>query len=499
MQEAKCSQKIRDFIDSAAQTSRKDAPVRHHGLRAVIAVSCVALGTLGASARRGRAASPRGCTVSETNYDGWKAEQLANQWVKLEIVPQLGGRLMQVTFGDHDFLFVNDQLKGQYMPPDTAQHRWYNYGGDKIWPMPEGSQDEQHWAGAGGEPLDDAPYDLQVLSHGPTCAVRLTGPVDPQIGQQYIRDISITGESPTISFHAVMKNVSGYPQSWSEQSVSQYNAAAPSDPTQFNPDFWGVTPANPQSAYLNGFHVRTGNASNPGYSVKDGLFRVHWNNIGGEVWIDSPGGWVAVVDGTTDYTMLERRKYQPTSDYPDKSTIIFYTTGARNRPGPPPAQTVQPAEPPRPPIYYMEAEVNSPVVELAPGESYAMDSEWYPTRMDSSFQGATYSGVVGTPLAAAATPNGLVLTGDFGVFYTGQLIAHFYNRGGEAIGTAPAGDANPLQPLKLQVTLQAPPETNRVSLHVVDAQGLDRGPLGEAFVNPPPPAPQGRGGAGDGQ
>ena len=119
-----------------------------------------------------------------------------------------------------------------------------------------------------------------------------------------------------------------------------------------------------------------------------------------------------------------------------------------------------------------------------------------PQLVASSFQNAAYSGVIGAPLAAAATPNGLVLTGSFGVFYTGQLVAHFYNRGGEAIGTAPAGDANPLQPLKLQVTLQAPPEANRVSLHVVDAQGLDRGPLGEAFVNPPPPAPQGRGGGG---
>jgi hypothetical protein len=43
-------------------------------------------------------------------------------------------------------------LKGQYFPPEVSaeQRRWFNYGGDKIWPMPEGSQDEQHWAGAAG-------------------------------------------------------------------------------------------------------------------------------------------------------------------------------------------------------------------------------------------------------------------------------------------------------------------------------------------------------------
>ena len=51
--------------------------------------------------------STSGCTVKSTNYLGWKAEELANPWVTLEIVPQIGGRLIQVTFGGHDFLYVN--------------------------------------------------------------------------------------------------------------------------------------------------------------------------------------------------------------------------------------------------------------------------------------------------------------------------------------------------------------------------------------------------------
>jgi hypothetical protein len=74
------------------------------------------------------------CRVDETGYLGWKALQMSNSWVKLVIVPQLGGRLMQVTFGEHDFLFVNPQLKGQYFPAEVsaAQKRWFNYGGDKI-------------------------------------------------------------------------------------------------------------------------------------------------------------------------------------------------------------------------------------------------------------------------------------------------------------------------------------------------------------------------------
>jgi hypothetical protein len=261
--------------------------------------------------------------------------------------------------------------------------------------------------------------------------------------------------------------------------------------------------------------VRNGNQSNPGYTLSDGLFRVQWNGMEGEVWTDSPAGWLAVIDGTTGFTMVERNHYDPRANYPGQTTMLFYTTGKRNRnrsggggngaaqgaaPGQAASASDQPAgplasgpgaagAPPThisPPIYYMEAEVDSPMVELAPSESYAMDTAWYPARMGEAFKTATYSGVVGTPLAAATSPTGLALTGDFGVFYAGSLVAHYYDRGGSAIGTAKLVDVTPTREVQLQSTIEAPPDTFRVSVHLVEKSGVDRGPLGEAFVNPPP-------------
>jgi len=93
--------------------------------------------------------------------------------------------------------------------------------------------------------------------------------------------------------------------------------------------------------------------------------------------------------------------------------------------------------------------------------------------------------VVGTPLTATATPAGLVIAGNFGVFYAGDLVAHYYGRGGDG-GTAKLLPVTPIEPVKLQITVQAPPSTSRVSVHLVDSSGVDRGPLGEALVNPPP-------------
>ena len=262
-----------------------------------------------------QAASTPGCSVQETNYLGWKAEELVNPWVKLELVPQIGGRLIQVTFGGHDFLYVNPELKGQVIPLERNRGGEHNYGGDKVWPLPEGNRDEQHWSGGGN--LDGGPFTLEVLSHGPRCAVRMTGPVNPEIGQRYIRDISIDADTPVISFHVVMQNMSGYPQTWSEQTITEYPTSNPAGSENFNTKFWGVTAVNPTSAFLNGYYVRTGPADNPAFSVSDGMLRVHWNNIMQEVWIDSPLGWLAAVDGTTRYTMIERHHVDPTAGYPE--------------------------------------------------------------------------------------------------------------------------------------------------------------------------------------
>jgi len=427
------------------------------------------------------------CTVQATNYLGWKAEQIANRWVKLEIVPQIGGRLMQVTFGGHDYLYINAAAKGKVIPLNTTERGDHNYGGDKIWPMPEGNNDEQHWAQGGMQPLDMGPYKLEVISHGAKCGVRMTGLPNPlTTGQRYIREISIGGDSPVISFRNTMENTSGFPQTWSEQTITEYPTTTDPEGMTPNQHLWSVTEMNPKSAYPNGYQIATGPRQNDAYSVSDGNLRVHWNNISQEVWIDSPTGWLASVDGSTGYTMVERHHIDTDREYPGKATIIFYSAGGRApRPGQAPGQAqAQPQQ--RAPGPFIEEEVNSPMVELAPGESYTLDTQWYPTRMGEDFKTTTYAGVIGTPLTAAATPAGLVLSGSFGVFYAGDLVAHYYSRGSEG-GTAKLASVTPLEPVQLQTTVQAPPGTSRVSVHLVDAQGLDRGPLGEVLVNPPPP------------
>ena len=187
-----------------------------------LAISCLLAVTMAAG-------SASACHVHPVVFDGWQAQQVSNDWVRLTFVPQLGGRLIQVTFNGHPYLFVNPVYKGKYISPAEAAGRWINYGGDKIWPLPEGNDDEQHWQGA-STPLDDGAYAFSVLAQGARCTVRLEGPPDPPTGLQYTREISIGSDSPEISFHAITKNFTGHSITWSVQSVSQYNLSDAGDP-----------------------------------------------------------------------------------------------------------------------------------------------------------------------------------------------------------------------------------------------------------------------------
>jgi hypothetical protein len=348
----------------------------------------------------------RTCRIESIEFEGWHARQLSNSWVKIVVVPQLGGRVMQIYFEDHPYLFVNAKYKGLYISPAEAakKNRWINYGGDKIWPLPEGSGDERHWPGPISDLLDDGNYEFTVLSEAPNCKVRLDGPAEPKTGLQYSREIALSSNSPEIHFHAVMKNIADHPIHWSMQSVTQFDTGDPRVPENYNRDFWAFAPANPNSAYFGSYYVRDGLADDPSFRVGDGLFCLRWLPLENEVWLDSSTGWLAVVDAATDYAMIEKFHYVSGGEYPGKATVIFYKNGSiihLDEHGFPALLPLQGENSAR----YMEAELNSPVVALAPGETYAMDTEWRPlhikkTKADSDpVACSSFSRAIGNPEA----------------------------------------------------------------------------------------------------
>ena|ERR1700688_902932 len=66
-------------------------------------------------------------------------------------------------------------------------------------------------------------------------------------------------------------------------------------------------------------------------------------------------------------------------------TFIFWTYGPQLRPAADGTVTLGRSDK-EPHPFYMEAELNSPMVQLYPGESHSFDTEWFPTRGDSGIQ-----------------------------------------------------------------------------------------------------------------
>jgi hypothetical protein len=418
------------------------------------------------------------CRVESVDYRGWQAKEISNRWVRLVIVPQNGGRLMQVNFNGHDYFFVNHQLEGKYLPP--SQDQWFNYGGDKLWLLPEGDDDEQHWRG-NSDLLDDGPFSFRKLSDEQGCGAELVGPVDPHTGIQLSRTIRLDPDSPHIAFRASMKNVSGHTVEWSMQSVSQYDTSSTTDPAQSNRQIWGFTAANPSSHYLNRYHVRTGPAENPAATIRDdGLFSLHYSHVAAEFWVDSPDGWLAVVDGSSHYAMVERFQYEEGKTYPGKASVIFWTNGPSLRFS---ADGVVSVNDGSPSPFYMEAEINSPMCRLRTGEACQLETDWYPTRTNGEFRGVTDAGIVNKPLLAVNLENGKIkLSGSFGVFFPGRLVAYFYNEHGSNTGTLPIAEVNPTDLVVLDTEIAQPGKPTRVSLHLEDQGGLDRGALQEVPI-----------------
>ncbi len=419
------------------------------------------------------------CRIEPADYKGWPAQRIANHWVQLIVLPQNGGRLIQVVFAGHSYLFVNPKYEGKHLAPSQSQ--WFNYGGDKLWLLPEGNEDEQHWVG-NSDILDDGPYSFRKISEGEHCEVELTGPADPRTGIQFQRTIRLDADSPRIRFHATMKNTTGHIVEWSMQSVSQYDTAAPGAPSQMNHDFHTFAPTNPASSYLNRYHVRFGPAENPAASIReDGLFTLRYVHMAAELWLDSMTGWLAVIDGSSRYGMVERFQFEKSQTYPGKASIIFWTNGPEVKLNADGVASMSSGEDGFP--YYLEAEINSPLRRLRPGETCNLETEWFPTRAGSEFHAVTDAGIVVRPLRATRLENGkLELSGVFGVFFAGRLVAHFYDEHGLELPRVPVADVDPSELVELETKITPTERPARISLHLEDWNGLDRGSLQEVQI-----------------
>ncbi len=423
--------------------------------------------------------------LEKTRYNGWEVYRITNGLISLYIAPQLGGRAIQLELGDQGLFFVNKNLAGKVLPEseNNVKSGWANYGGDKVWPAPEGWDNDKEWPSIPYYILDGSTFDFSVVKETPSeVAVRVTSPEDPRTGVQFERTFHVYAGTTRVTVDQMMKNISQRQIRWGIWHVLQNNAADANDPTKPNPELYLYAPVNPHSMFPNGYYIAYGDVKHPSYQlIDDGrMLRVHYLYRVGKVALDSSAGWYAVVNGQKNIGYVENFKYFPGKEYPDHASVESWNDGPGTISRGPFFQTL-PDDLEKTP-YFLEAEVLSPYAQLDPGEQYEFTVHWSPTSITNPVANAVWAGAISQPLSAEVAGSQVTLKGVFGVFTPGELVANFYSNMGEILQHETLQTVDPRQVVRLDKTLALPGDAYRVSLFVRDSEGNNRGFLGNTIL-----------------
>jgi hypothetical protein len=411
--------------------------------------------------------------VRSVDYRGWQAHLLENDLVQLYVVPDIGGRIIQYTLGSKEFFWVNPVLAGRTSPETglDPDGEWMNYGGDKLWPAPQGWENDQQWPGPPDAVLDGQPYRADIDAD--SAMIRLTSRDDPRSGIRFSRCIRLDPHSTRVSIEARMTNIDNKPRRWGIWAHTQLDAGLSSD-KGWNALLRAWCPINPRSHFPGGYEVIFGEQDNPSFEVDAarGLLKVHYQYQVGKIGLDSHAGWVATVDGCQGDVFVQRFHFRPDAAYPDGSSVEFWHNGrgriyAYNR------WMEMPDDPAENP-YVFESELLSPFARLQPGDSYTWSYEWCACRIGGDFPVVDCSdiGVVSEPLASLSQGDRTRVRGRFGVFLAGRLVLEARNAQAAVVATSLLElDVSPARPVVLDEPVTVPAAASSLVLVLFDTEG----------------------------
>jgi hypothetical protein len=424
-------------------------------------------------------------TLERTQYKGWDVYCLANGLIRLLIAPDIGGRVIQLQLGDQESFFVNADLAGKVLPPEQNNLKagWANYGGDKVWPAPEGWMNDDEWPSIPYYILDGSKFSAEVVTNTPAeVGIRVTSPEDLRTGVQFVRTFHVYEGTTRIKVDQVMRNISRRQIRWGIWHVIQNDAADAHNPSKPNPDLYMYVPLNPRSMFPEGYYKVLGDTRHPSYEVIEGgrMLRIHYLYRAGKIGADSDRGWYAVVNGQKNICLVERFRYFPGAQYPDNASVESWNDGPGTFLRGPFDQTL--ADDPKKTPYFLESEVLSPSATLDPGEEYSFPVCWSPTRAPNPICDLVWAGVISEALSGKLEGGHLTLKGVFGVFTPGTVEAVFYSALGEELSREVLQAVDPRDVVRIDKSLPVPTRGFRVSVLVRDGEGEARGFLGNVIL-----------------
>jgi len=382
----------------------------------------------------------------------WDLFQLENSWIKLSIAPNLGGRLIQLEMDGHEFFFVNSSLEG--CEPDStrlgANGSWLNFGGEKIWPSPQGWDTPNQWPGPPDPVLDGGVYSLSEISDN---FIKLTSPFDPFTGLQIEKEVKLSDSTSEIIVNASFCNKSDIQREWSIWPVLQMNTSEMDVEDQYKV----ICPVNPKSKFPNGYKIMHGLVNCPQYKINaDGNMELDYQYLVGKIGLDADSGWTAFIDAQSGKVFVLMFQFEENMPYPEDTSIQFWTAGkglvySRNV-----IREHRDDKELNPP--YLEMELLSPLKMIQPGESihfeYRMLTCTIPER--GVVKSVNPLGVISSPLQAEWEDDKLIVTAKYGVYKAGIIQLNFKDEAGNLFENVPeiySGKASPVKGIEIDIKI----------------------------------------------
>jgi len=297
-------------------------------------------------------------SISRIDYKGWKGcWELSNSLVKLVVVPQIGGRIMEYSVGGENVLWQNRAELGVVEPSDLGK-KWHNYGGYKAWNAPQ-----QRWRAPDYDNYYDyAPAEVETIhtGHGDKeeemVGIRVvTSPIS-HLGFQFERYIYLSERTSRVRIVERMRNVSDRGIEWSIWDVTQVNAPC-----------WIAFPLHITDDYPKGWRRLLG-SEYPDPRQVTAVGNVGILKYAGaidKIGNGSPDGWMVYIKDRVAYV---KQWSVRTVDavYPDGGCNLEIFTADKAMGG------------------YVEMEVLGPIVKLKPGETTQLVEDWFLSRLNGS-------------------------------------------------------------------------------------------------------------------
>lgn len=389
--------------------------------------------------------SPSQILLNE-NFFGWDSIALRNDFVRLDIVPELGGKIMGYDFQGYQVIWHDPTMEGvvDHDQGYKQGEKWVNPGGAKIWPAPQG-RGEGQWSGPPDNVLDAAAYEYTYDEK----TITVISPKDDgegRSGLQYRHTYSLLPSSTVVNLDLTMANVVDRPVKWSLWLL----ATLPADPK-----FTIYVPVDKGN-----WHVMYGDEKNPQWEgVEDGIFRARYKNFTGKVGMIAREGWATWFDEKKGMVFAMMFDIEESAEYPDKgSNVEIWMLGSDV-----------------PEKNNVELEALGPLLKLSPGGTVSSNVKW----------GVCHASAVKRVVPAGVIAEELALTdgtikGKLGVFYSGRMQALYFDQQGRQIGLKNLMEASPKAEIHVsQALTDIPSAVHRVRFQLVNDATEFIGVLGD--------------------